>query len=481
MSDQSNRDGMSQADLADVRQGLRMAHPPDPAALAAEKAMLADLETKPATARLLPYLKLIGPGYLQSAMTLGGGTAAASLFAGAAFGYELLWVAPVAAIIGLVMLSAISHQTLSTGMHPFEAMRRYAGAPFAYGWAIGALAASVIWHFPQYALASAVLADMGDVFGVALKPQLMAFVVLAWAILLSSMYGSSPAFIRWYERLLKYMVWGIVLCFAWVVLRTGIRDWGELFRGFLPFKAFGEANGVKQITIVVSGLAAAVGINMVFLFPYSQLARGWGREHRRLARFDLLTGLFVPYVLAASLMIIATANTINLDPSFDAQKLSPVKAAEILGGELGTTTGRLVFGVGILGMALSSITLHMLCAGFVCTELFGWKFGTWKYRLGTVVPAVGVFGPVLWNKYAMWIAVPTNIICGLMLPLAYLGFIKLQASKAYLGDDRPSGGFGRAWLGAMIFVTVFFTGFLLWFAVTRGPGWIEQLGDGGAG
>ena len=42
------------------------------------------------------YLKLLGPGYLQSAMTLGGGTASASLFAGAVFGYQLLWVAPVA-------------------------------------------------------------------------------------------------------------------------------------------------------------------------------------------------------------------------------------------------------------------------------------------------------------------------------------------------------------------------------------------------
>ena len=52
--------------------------------------------------------------------------------------------------------------------------------------------------------------------------------------------------------------------------------------------------------LILSGLAAAVGINMVFLYPYSLLARGWGREHRRLARFDLYAGMLVPYTLAAS-------------------------------------------------------------------------------------------------------------------------------------------------------------------------------------
>ena len=55
------------------------------------------------------YLGMFGPGYMQSAMTLGGGSAFAALFAGAAFGYRLLWVAPLAMLLGiLVMASALS-------------------------------------------------------------------------------------------------------------------------------------------------------------------------------------------------------------------------------------------------------------------------------------------------------------------------------------------------------------------------------------
>ena len=59
--------------IDEVRRGLNMAHPPDPAKLAAEKAELARLQDGPAGPRVRNWLRLIGPGYLQSAMTLGGG------------------------------------------------------------------------------------------------------------------------------------------------------------------------------------------------------------------------------------------------------------------------------------------------------------------------------------------------------------------------------------------------------------------------
>ena len=458
------------------RAGLRMATPPDPAALEAEKAELTELDTQPFVPRTLAFLRRTGPGYLQSAMTLGGGTAATSLFAGAAFGYALLWVAPLAMLMGVVMLAAVAHQTLSTGLRPFEAMRRFAGAPFAWTWALGALAASIIWHFPQYSLASAVLVDIGDVLGVgSIEPFHASLFVLVWAIALSSLYGRSPRTIKLYESALKFMVWSVVVCFALVVWKTGIGDWGALFRGFFAFEIPGERNGVAGVTTVLSGLSAAVGINMLFLYPYSLLAKGWGREHRRLARFDLVTGMFLPYVLATTLMVIAMANTVYLEPDFAGQQLSAGEAASVLASLFGDTWGRIVFNLGVLAMALSTITLHMLCAGFIGVELFDLEVGSWKHRLFTLLPAPGVLGPLVWGQVAVWIAVPTNIVCGFFLPLAYLGFLKMQRSDAYLGDDRPRGGGATAWFGAMVAITVFLAAFLGWYAVTKGPGYYDKL------
>ena len=66
------------------------------------------------------YLKYSGPGWLQSAITLGGGSLSGALFLGILGGTSLLWLQLVAIIMGVIMLSAISYITLSTGKKPFQ-------------------------------------------------------------------------------------------------------------------------------------------------------------------------------------------------------------------------------------------------------------------------------------------------------------------------------------------------------------------------
>ena len=171
-----------------------MVHAPDPARLAADRAWLAAVAQRPWLARQVAYLRRGGPGYLQSALTLGGGTASACILSGAAFGFELLWVAPLGMILGGIVFMAISHQTLSTGMRPFEAMRVHAGPVVAWGWAIGTVLASVVWHFAQYSLASAVLVDLAEVAGFTAPRWLMGLVVLAWAVPTAFSFGSGRKF-----------------------------------------------------------------------------------------------------------------------------------------------------------------------------------------------------------------------------------------------------------------------------------------------
>ena len=368
-------------------------------------------------------------------------------------------------------------QTLTTGQRPLSAMSTYAGKPFAIGWAVGALLSSVIWHFPQYALAGAVLVDMADLLGWAApetsdrleqRAFFFAMLVLIWSIALTFLYGRSIKTVRRYETIVKVMVWGVVLCFAWVVFNTGVR-WGDFGRGLIPFRVPPDRDGFAAVTFILSGLSAAVGVNMLFLYPYSQLARGWTRSHRRLARFDLLVGMVLPYSLATALMIVATANTLYQGEAKIDDSLRPVDAARALAEVVGPTAGRIVLNLGVLGMALSSITLHMLTAGFVACELFGVRAGTLKYQLATLIPIPGVLGPLLWGKVAVWVSIPTNIICGFLLPLAYWGIWRLQRSEQYLGSERPTGWRGRTWSSAMLAVALSLSLFYLWYLVTKVP------------
>ena len=69
-----------------------------------EKEQLIELAGKPFVQRIGGYLKLSGPGYMQSAMTLGGGSIASCVLMGSLLGYQLLWVQPLAIFLGVCVL-----------------------------------------------------------------------------------------------------------------------------------------------------------------------------------------------------------------------------------------------------------------------------------------------------------------------------------------------------------------------------------------
>ena len=126
-------------------------------------------------------------------------------------------------------------------------------------------------------------------------------------------------------------------------------------------------------------------------------------------------------------------------------------------------------------MALSSITMQMLASGFAGVKLFGVKEDSPGHKIFIVLPAIGFLGAVFWGDIAPWVAVPTNVICGLFLPVSYLGFTLLQRQRDFLADDTPRGGLAIAWLAGMAVATIVLTIFLATVVVQQGPGFIERL------
>jgi hypothetical protein len=373
---------------------------------------------------------------------------------------------------------------------------------------------------------------------------------------------------------LKLMVAMIVLCFFGVVFRIATSPsglpWGEIFRGFIPdfsslsapspkFQPLLEAVSPeyrefwtdliveKQRSVMITVAATAVGINMTFLFPYSMLRKGWTKEFRGLAIFDLSTGMLIPFVLATSCVVIASANQFHtrpvpgflgetdpqgrpiavgdkaeanlvdiLTPRLNAElgddrfaqmldeavqqqelRIDPAVLEEMgddarqsLRGDFearairaqllqlpepdrrlaaalvdrdafdladslkilfadeqgqgGKLFADIVFGIGVLGMTLSTITLLMLISGFVICEMFGLPEGGWWHRIGCLAAATGALGPFLWSRAAFYLVVPTSVFGMALLPIAYLSFFLLMNQRTLLGDQLPRGA--RRWL-----------------------------------
>jgi hypothetical protein len=210
-----------------------------------------------------------------------------------------------------------------------------------------------------------------------------------------------------------------------------------------------------------------------------------------LAVFDLAIGMFLPFVLATSCVVISAASQFHAQPvpglvgpaqdeagnrieptgkeraeytallskrlgansATSADEL-PVAEREIaamlvtrdanrLSGAItpltGRTIGNVVFGLGVVGMALSTITILMLISGFVLCEMLNLTPTGWPFRMCCLAAALGVLGPFFWTQAAFKLAVPTSVFGLMLLPIAYLTFFLLMNQRSLLGEEMPTG------------------------------------------
>ena len=327
-----------------------------PSKLEQDREILAAAQAEGRGATLKAWVKLSGPGWLQSAITLGGGSLAGALFLGSLGGVNLLWLQLVAIIMGVVMLSAISYVTLSTGQRPFKAINTHINPALGWGWLIATSLANMIWCMPQFSLCFGALEGnllpsgsldslkVGGTTGgdsswwVDSSPKLIVsaiiLVLVSFVVALNARRGMAAKVFDW---VLKGLVGLVVICFFLVVAVLtfkGELDWGAIFAGFIPdlnqwngpsgkvgelvaslpadAQEFWTERIVKQQRARMIGAAAtAVGINMTFLMPYALLSRGWDKTFRGLARFDLSTGMAIPYIVVTTCVVIAAAHAFH--------------------------------------------------------------------------------------------------------------------------------------------------------------------------
>jgi Mn2+/Fe2+ NRAMP family transporter len=514
------------------------------------------------------FIKLSGPGWLQSGITIGGVSFSSSLYLGVLSGFTLLWLQPLVMILGIVMLSAISYVTLSSGQRPLRAINEHISPVLGWSWLFASMAANLVWSMPQFALGTAAIQQnlLPNLVGPRAMPDpwgriLVVSCFLAVCITVTMFYGAGARGVRIFEIIIKTIVSIIVLCFFGVVLKLsfkGVMDWGEAIKGLIPNPGFlfKPAEGFtpylaavtescrsfwsslivsQQRDVMISAAAASVGVNMTFLLPYSMLRRGWDKDFRGLAIFDLSTGLFIPFVLATGFVVMASASRFYTVPAPGfvpdeqggivtveaAQNLiGPYKAllkrrlAFEIGSEVvaglsaeqleqrvealpyadkkmaamlvkrdnfnlaktlepltGPVVAQYIFGLGVMGLGLSAATVLMSINGLCLCELLKKPPTGWPQRLGALMVSVGALGAIFWKQPAPWLAIPTSAFCTVLLPIAYITFLIVMNQRSILGDRVPRGGKRILWNVLMALATAVATFISVWSLWSRLRWW----------
>ena len=522
-----------------------------------DRELIATARQKGRGALVKTFLKLSGPGWLQSGITLGGVSFSSSLYLGVLVGFAFMWLQPLAMILGIIMLGAIAYVTLSIRERPLKAIHDHISPVLAWSWLLASMAANLVWSMPQFVLGTRALQQnlSPNVLGAIPDPWgkiICVGFMLGICITVTMFYGAGGRGVKVFEIIIKIIVSMIVLSFLGVVITLtfkGVIDWGAIFSGFIPrlrmlsnpadtvvpyiqavapdFQDFWTRHIVtQQRSVMIAATAAAVGINMTFLLPYSMLRKGWDKDFRSLAIFDLSTGLFIPFILATGLVVIASASQFHVKPAegflgeVDEQGKLIAPATNLvrpynellkkrLGSEMGADkveafspeeleqqtkalpladrelaamlvkrdnmnladalaplTGdfwaQVVFGLGVMGMGIGAATVLMTINGLCLCELLGRPARGWTQRIGALMVSVGALAAIFWKQPAPWLAMPTSVFCIILLPIAYFAFLLLMNQKTMLGDNMPRGGKRILWNVLMIIATAIATLVSIW-------------------
>jgi Mn2+/Fe2+ NRAMP family transporter len=514
------------------------------------------------------YLRLSGPGWLQSGITVGGVSFSSSLYLGVIVGFSMMWLQPVAMILGIIMLGAMAYVTLSIRERPLKAINDHVSPVLGWSWLFASMAANLVWSMPQYTLGTRAIQQ--NLFPSILGPEaipdpwgriICVCFILAICITATMFYGAGGRGVKIFEIIIKSIVSMIVLSFMGVVIKlsfAGVIDWGQILHGLIPrfqmlwepaatVKSYIEAVAPEfqqywtnlvvgqQRDVMIAATAAAVGINMTFLLPYSMLRKGWDKDFRGLAIFDLSTGLFIPFILATGFVIIASSSRFHTTPApgfvpdepgaaitqepapnlvgpykallkqrlqsdigadaiaslSDEQleqqtqnlpyadrkmaamlvKRDNLNLAKSLEPLTGEFLAQFVFGLGVLGMGISAATMLMTINGLCLCELLNRPLKGWTQRIGSLIVAPAALAAIFWTRPAPWLAMPTSVFCIILLPIAYLAFLLLMNQKTMLGEHMLKGGKRILWNVLMVIATGIATLVSIWSLWSRLHWW----------
>lgn len=284
------------------------------------------------------YLRRLGPTWIAGAIAAGPATMATVVTAGASFGYDLLWVVVLAAILGAFAQYLAMRVGVFTEAGLVSTVEDRIGRFWAWLLVIDIVFAAGLAQLIILKTA----ADVSEIV-TGIDARIWG---IGWAILLAIGLGyGGYRFLEWFA---KALVAGVVIAFiaSLTVVNIDITAATAGLRPVIPA-------GVDGALVAAAVLGGAVHVTLITMQSYTMRSKGWTRDDYGLASFDVFTSMIVAFG-AYSLAIFLVAAAVLYDPTAGVIDLSAVGAAQALEPALGEL-GHWLFLLGLLGAAVSTL------------------------------------------------------------------------------------------------------------------------------
>lgn len=387
--------------------------------------------------RAKAYWKTLGPGLTTGASDDDPSGIATYSQAGAQFGYQLLWLAPITFPLMSIVQEMCARIGLVTGR---------------------GLAANIRQFYPKWVLYSCAFLlfaanslNIGADLGAMAKATQLIFPKLNFEALVLgfTVFSLALQIFTTYEKYAKYLKWLALVLLAYVfsALNSNL-DFKVLFQNaIIPTLVFSK----EQIFLICAILGTTISPYLFFWQTSQEVEEQilGGKTTLKLRqeettdkevknmRLDVWSGMFLSnlvmfFIIAACAATLFSSGVFNITTAADAAAaLKPLAGDEAY----------LLFALGIIGTGMLAIPVLAGSASYALSESFGWKFGLYRrlkeanafYGVIIISTLVGIginFTGIDPIKALLYSAVANGLIAPIVLVLIVL----MSGNKKIMGD-----------------------------------------------
>ena len=398
--------------------------------------------------RILLFFAVVGPGFITANVDNDAGGIYTYSFAGARFGYSLLWTI-VPMIIALVVVQEMAARMGAvTGKGLSDLIREEFGLRTTFLMML----ALVATNFGNVVAEFAGIASSLELFAISRYISVPVSAILVWLVVVKGTYKSVE----------KIFLLASFFYIAYIVAGVLARpDWFQALASTVPTPSRAPMRNPEYLYLVTAMIGATIAPWMQFYLQASIVEKGVTARQYSTSRIDVIVGaIFAPIV--AGFIVLACAAALHSAGHYQIHDAADAAfALRPLAGKYAS----ILFAVGLFNASLFAASILPLSTAYTVCEGLGFESGLDKkfreapvfYWLYTVLIAAGA-GVILWPDLPLLkISVLSQVVNGVLLPFVLYFMLRLVNSKQLMGPYTNSRLYNAvAWITtvAMLILTV---------------------------
>jgi NRAMP (natural resistance-associated macrophage protein)-like metal ion transporter len=389
--------------------------------------------------RILFFLAALGPGFITANVDNDAGGIFTYSQAGAQYGYALLWTMIPITIALIVVQEMCARMGAVTGKGLSDLIREEFGLRLTFI----IMLLLVVVNFGNVIAEFTGIAGALGLFHVSKYIAVPVCAFLVWALVVKGDYKSVE----------KIFLFASVVYLAYIAAGVlGRPDWHTALVETvkLPDRSLWHDRNYVYMTIGVIGTTITPW--MQFYLQSSIVEKGVTVKHYRATRLDVTIGSIFTDVVAWFIVVVCAATlwihgVRNINVAADA-----AEAMRPIAGDYAF----LLFAAGLFNASLFAASILPLSTAYTVCEGLGFESGldrTWKqapvfYWLYTILIAAGAAVVLIPNFPLVKMAVLSQVLNGLLLPVVMYFMLKLINKPELMGEYR-----NRIWFDAIAWIT----------------------------